>query len=435
MSAPRRVLHVDMDAFFVSVELLRNEHLRHRPVVVGGTGRRGVVAAASYEARAYGVHSALPTAVARQRCPDAVFLRGDHEHYREVSGRVMAIFRRYSPTVEPLSLDEAFLDIAGTTHLFGGARRLADDLRAAVFAEEGLWCSVGIAPNKFLAKLASEAAKPKASPHGPVPGPGVRLIEPADVTPFLRPLPIGDLWGVGKSTQAKLERIGVGTVGDLADTDVSVLMRCVGSSLGRHLSELAHGIDDRPVVSKRDPKSISHEMTYPVDVYDRARLEVDLLRLSDDVSVRLRAEATSAKRVVLKIRFGDFRTWTRQETVTAANGVTSRRQIAGIAKSLLAAIDVSDGVRLIGVGVGELVSPGDHDLPEQLTLAGLGDDGEGGSAGADERQEWGVADEAVAKIRERFGADAIGPASLVSKRSQGNAPDQPWGPDANSTKG
>lgn len=432
MATPRQVLHVDMDAFFVSVELLRNEHLRNTPVVVGGTGRRGVVAAASYEARAYGIHSALPTAIAKQRCPQATFLAGDHQHYHEVSERVMEIFSRYSPVVEPLSLDEAFLDIGGTAHLFGGPQALAEDLRARVLSQEHLHCSVGVAPNKFLAKLASEAAKPTVSRRGPLPGPGVVIVQPDEIEAFLRPLGVGELWGVGKTTQAKLERIGVVTVGDLADTDVAVLERSIGVATGQHLFALAHGIDDRPVVKSRAPKSISHEMTYADDVYDRAHLERDLLKLSDDVAVRLRSQSGGARRVVLKIRFGDFRTWTRQQTVSNPKGIVSRRQIAGIAKTLLDTIDISDGIRLIGVGVCEFGADGDRERPVQLSLAGFGADGDEARVDADERQEWDLADDAIAEIRARFGDEAIGPASLLSGQNRARIPKQPWGPDRES---
>jgi DNA polymerase-4 len=296
MSAhPAHILHVDMDAFYVSVELLRRPELRGRPVIVGAKGPRGVVAAASYEARAYGVHSAMASVRATRLCPQATFLSGDHAHYAAASRRVMQVFRDTTPLVEPLSLDEAFLDVRGATRLLGDPLTIARGIRQRILDEEGLTCSVGVAPNKFLAKLASEAAKPKASPHGPVFGPGIHLVEPGQELAFLHPLPSRALWGVGPQTQKVLDRLGVRTVGDLAAIDEATLVNALGDAHGRHLWRLSHAIDDRPVVPDAAVKSISHEETFAVDLTDPERLAVEALRMADAVATRLRASSVAGR--------------------------------------------------------------------------------------------------------------------------------------------
>lgn len=409
----RTILHVDMDAFFVSVELLRRPELRGRPVVVGGTGARGVVAAASYEARAYGVFSAMPSARARRLCPDAVFLPGDHAHYAAVSGRVMAIFRSYTPLVEPLSLDEAFLDVTGARRARGDGARIARDVRRAVHEAEGLTCSVGVARTKHVAKLASEAAKPRATPTGPVTGSGVHVVAPAAEPAFLRPLPARALWGVGPATLARLERLGVRTVGDIADLPEPALVAALGRGAGRHLHLLARGIDPRPVEPEVPARSISHEETFPVDVRDRQRLAREVVRMADAVAGRLRASGRAARTVTLKVRFAGFRTITRSVTVPVP--VDEGPALARAAGDLLAAIDIGPGVRLLGVAASGLVE-GDA---RQLSF----DDAAGPS--------WHEASGAVDAIRERFGDRAIGPASAlgaeglrVKRRGEGQ-----WGPD------
>ena len=243
----RTILHVDMDAFYVSVELRRRPDLVGQPVVVGGSGPRGVIAAASYEARRYGVRSALPSVTARRLCPNAVFLPGDHALYASVSADVHRIFETVTPYVEPLSLDEAFLDVSGALRANGSGERMAKALRQRIYDELQLWCSIGVAPNKFLAKLASVAAKPRATPDGVRPGRCVLVVAPGEELAFLHPLPVAALWGVGPATLTKLERLGIKTVGELAHIGEPALTASLGEGQGRHLFALSWGRDQRPV--------------------------------------------------------------------------------------------------------------------------------------------------------------------------------------------
>lgn len=412
----RTILHVDMDAFYVAVELLRRPELRGRPVVVGGAGRRGVVAAASYEARAHGVFSAMSSVRAQQLCPDAVFLPGDHQTYAAVSARVMAIFRSVTPLVEPLSLDEAFLDVTGARRSLGPGRVVAEHLRERVRREEGLECSVGVAPSKFLAKLASGAAKPTASPSGPIPGPGVLEVAPGHELEFLHPLPVSKVWGVGPVTLEKLRRLGVSTVGDLARLPVTTLVASLGRASGTHLHQLANGIDPRPVEPDVAPKSISHEETYRHDLVDRRRIDQELVRQGDAVAARLRARELRGRTVTVKVRFADFRTITRSITLPAP--VDTAPDITRAAKELVAALDLTPGVRLLGVGVTGLVDG----TVEQLTLDSLAES---------PAPSWSDASAAVDQIRQRFGESAIGPATAVSPSGLRvvRRGAQQWGPD------
>lgn len=410
-AAHRTILHVDMDAFFVSVELRRRPELVGQPVVVGGTGPRGVVAAASYEARRYGVHSALPSAVARRRCPHAVFLPGDHELYARVSGEVHDIFDRYTPLIEPLALDEAFLDVSGAIRLFGEGREIAERIRADVRAELDLGCSVGVAPNKFLAKLASVAAKPRATPERIIPGPGVVEVAPGHELEFLHPLPVSRLWGVGPVTLEKLDRLGIRTVGDLARLDARALAGSLGTASAAHLVALANGIDARPVEVSRDPKSIGHEETYPHDRHDVDELHRELVRLSDAVAARLRRHGTGARTLTLKVRFAGFHTVTRSTTLTDA--VDTAPELVAALDPILHQLDVGRGVRLLGVSTSNFAAPS-----RQLSLLD-GPTEPDRTAGA------------IDEIRERFGASAIGPASSIGtwglrvvRRGA-----QQWGPD------
>ncbi len=412
------ILHVDMDAFFVSVELLDHPELRGHPVVVGGTGNRGVVAAASYEARSYGVHSAMPSVTARRLCPQATFLPGRHSRYGEVSRQVMAIFADVTPAVEPLSLDEAFLDVSGAVRLLGPPTQIAALIRRRVLEEEGINCSVGVAPNKFLAKLASQRAKPTASPQGPVPGPGVLEITPDGILAFLHPLDVSALWGVGPATLEKLRRLGISTVGDLSRLPVESLVAALGNASGRHLHRLSHGLDDRPVVTDLAPKSVSHEETFATDLYSLEEIHPELVRMADSVGARLRNNGLSGRTVGLKIRYSDgFRTLTRSTTLQ--DPTDDGHVILETARRMLEQLDVTPGVRLVGVGMSNL----DTGAARQLTLDEVEVEGD---AGRDK------ANQAVDEIRRRFGARSIGPATLVDHAGVRTfeVGQQQWGPDA-----
>jgi DNA polymerase IV len=408
----RWILHVDMDAFFVAVEVLDDPSLRGKPVVVGGDGMRGVVAAASYEARMFGVHSAMPSTRAKRACPHAVFLPGRYWRYQEVSEQVFDVFRSFSPLVEGISLDEAFLDVTGAVRLFGPPPSIAAQVRARVREELNLSCSVGVAPNKHLAKLASEAAKPRASLRGVDPGLGVKVVAPGEEVAFLHPLPVGALWGVGPATRTKLERLGVRTVGDLAALPVTTVVGALGEAVGRHLHELAWGRDDRAVVPESAPKSVGHEETFAADHHDLETLRREAVRMADAVAGRLRHHGLVARTVQVKVRFSDFHTITRAVTLPAP--VDDGPAVARAAKDLLGAVDPTQGVRLLGVSVTGLADGGTR----QLTL----DD----AAGAG----WDEASGAVDRIRSRFGSAAIGPAAVVGPdglrvKRRG---DQQWGP-------
>lgn len=407
-------LHVDMDAFFASVELRRHPELIHEPVVVGGTGDRGVVAAASYVARSFGIFSAMPTTRARRLCPHAVFLPGDHAYYGEVSEQVMAIFHDVTPLVEPLSLDEAFLDVRGALHGEDIAPQIARAIRDRVSETMQLTCSVGVATNKFLAKLATDRAKPRPSATGPVFGSGVHVVEAGGELDFLHPLPVRDLWGVGPATGTKLSRMGIETVGDLAAQPERHLTSALGKAVGTHLHRLAHARDERPVEVGREAKSIGHEETFPRDLTDRDRLGRQLIRMADAVGGRMRDAGVAGRTLTVKVRFADFTTITRSSTLQEP--LDGGLAIARAAERLLDAVDIDPGVRLLGVSMSQLGEV----TAEQLSL----DDLVGGSVSD--------ADDVVGEIRGRFGGDAIGPATLsrpasgLSRLKQGQ---QQWGPD------
>ena len=420
VSSPRRVIHVDMDAFFVSVELLDHPELVGRPVLVGGSGPRGVVAAASYEARSYGVFSAMSSSTARRLCPHAVFIDGRHGRYAEVSAEVMSIFGRCTPLVEPLSLDEAFLDVTGSERAFGSAREIAARIRSEVLGELGLTCSVGVAPNKFLAKLATGTAKPTATPTGPAFGLGIAVVPPGGELDFLWPLPVSSVWGVGPRTLERLVRLGVSTIGDLAAIPLAALTASVGNASGRHLHELSWGRDDRPVVAGAAPKSVSHEETFAHDRHDTDELRTELARMADAVSARLRAANLAGRTVSIKVRFASFETISR--SITGADPMDDATELLAAATGLLDSIDVSHGVRLIGLAAGNLV---DGSI-RQLRL--LAPDAPDGGAPVDRTRVNSTIDE----IRDRFGAGSIGSARLVdgSGLRRFTHGQQQWGPTA-----
>ncbi|MDB5294025.1 MAG: dinB [Phycisphaerales bacterium] len=309
----RAILHVDMDAFFASVEQLDDPALRGRPVLVGHDGPRGVVAAASYESRVFGCRSAQPVAVAKRLCPHAVVVPGRFWRYREVSAQVFELMHAVTPLVQPLSIDEAFLDVTGSVRLLGDPVHIARTLKDRIKATTGLTGSIGVAPNKFLAKLASDMDKPD----------GLTVITAADAERVLAPLPVGRIFGVGPQTEKRLAGIGVRTIGDLVTIDPAVLARRVGDDETDRYRRLARGLDDRPVVPDRDAKSIGQEQTFGRDLTDPDAVRAVLLRQAEEVGRRLRKHAFRARGVVVKIRFGDFQTVTRRTTLPQATDATN----------------------------------------------------------------------------------------------------------------
>ncbi len=383
------ILHVDLDAFYASVEQLDAPELVGRPVIVGGLGPRGVVAAASYEARRFGVHSAMPMGRARRACPDGVFLAPRFEVYGDASRSVMRILRSFTPLVEPLALDEAFLDVAGARRLHGTGPEIASAIRARVRAETGLVASVGVATTKHVAKLASEAAKPD----------GLVVIEPGAELDFLHPLDVGRLWGVGPATRRRLEALGVATVGELARLPEDVLVGALGGAQGHHLHALAWNRDERAVVPTREAKSIGHEETFPRDVRDREQLVRDLLRIADRVGARLREAGRIGRTVQLKLRYADFRTITRSRTLPDPTDVGA--QIGTVARDLLDAVELGNGVRLLGVSVQQLE-------PARAVQARLPlDESEPGPEVDPALARHAAVERSVDAVRERFGDDAV----------------------------
>jgi DNA polymerase-4 len=389
------ILHVDMDAFYASVEVRRQPELRGRPVIVGGGGSRGVVTSASYEARSYGVHSAMPMLRARRLCPQAAVVPPDFDAYQQASAGVMAVFRHVTPLVEPISLDEAFLDVSGAVRRLGPPRQIAELIRARIEDEQQLTCSVGVAPSKFVAKLASAHCKPD----------GLLVVPRDEVVRFLHPLPVAALWGVGERTEEALTRLGLHTVGDLAQTPVTTLQRALGPAVGGHLGALAWGRDERPVVPHEPDKSIGAEETFPRDVDDPAVIHRELLRLAERTAARLRAAGQVGRTVSIKVRFADFTTITRARTLHSATDVGQTIYLT--ARTLFDALGLQRArLRLVGVRVEGLCDA--QTQPEQLVLGAP-------------PQGWREAEQAIDRAVRRFGRGAVQPAALINQQNEDGA--------------
>ncbi len=386
MRPAESILHVDLDAFYAGVEVLKDPSLRGKPVIVGGTGPRGVVASASYEARAYGVRSAMPAVRARRLCPDGVFLSSDFEAYRAHSNRFREVLRSFTPLVEAISLDEAFLDVGGATRLFGSPMEIGTRIRAGVAAEVGVTCSVGVAATKFVAKLASDGCKPDGLLHVPA----------GETLAYLDPLPVGRLWGVGEKTAELLGRMAIRTIGDLGRTPRGVLERLLGDQAARHLSELTAGTDTRDVVPYEPPKSVGHEETFERDLDDPVEILRELLALSGRVAARLREDGYRARTVTLKARLANFTTLTRSRTLGQPTDIGA--DLYHVASELFRGLPGERRrYRLLGVQATGLVEAG----AEQLALL-HGD-------------RWGDVERALDRISGRFGQGAARPAALLDR--------------------
>ncbi|QDU82126.1 DNA polymerase IV [Polystyrenella longa] len=390
------ILHIDMDAFYASVEERDQPELIGKPVIVGYSSEgRGVVCAANYEARTYGVHSAQPMVTARRLCPNGVYIRPRHQHYAEVSRQIRAIMESYTPLVEPLSLDEAFLDVTGSEQLFGSSIEIGHKIKQQIQDEVNLVASVGVAPNKYLAKIASDLNKPD----------GFCVVDPNRVQEFLDPLAVSRLWGVGKVSQKTFKQLGIKTIGELRQVPDSYLERKFGK-FGTHLWRLAHGIDERKVQPDHQAKSISHETTFSNDVSDPKVLKMWLLEQTEQVARRMRRNQLFGKTVNLKIRFSDFQTFTRAQSLPHATQTT--QEIWEIAAMLLEekAPSRSLPVRLLGIGMSHLHG----ESQRQLSLFG-----------EDDHQKLNRLDETTDAIRERFGTSAVQRAlrlELPAKRTE-----------------
>lgn len=384
----RWIIHIDMDAFYAAVEQRDNPELLGHPVIVGGLSGRGVVATASYEARKFGVHSAMSMAEARRRCPQGVFLVPDHRRYSDVSAQIRSILDRYSPIIEPLSLDEAFLDVTGMERLFASPIEIAKKIKEEIRGQLHLTASAGVASNKFLAKLASDLQKPD----------GLVFIAPGDASKVLENLPVNKLWGVGEVTAAALIKKGIRTVGQLAATDGRVLELLIGRS-AQELLKLARGEDDRPVVPEQSPKSVGNEETFDTDLTQWEDIETELLALADKVGWRLRHLGLAGRTITVKIRFASFRTVTRSRTLEDATNLDG--VLFQIAKELYKTVTVTEGIRLLGLTAGNLQIAG-----SSISLF-------------DETQEKQAAlYKTVDELKARFGDKAVKKGRLVSAWNQ-----------------
>jgi len=387
------ILHVDMDSFFVEVERLHNPSLIGIPVAVGGSGQRAVIASASYEARGFGVRSAMPVGEARRRCPSLTVVNPEHGRYGEVSSHVFEIMRSITPVVEGISIDEAFLDVSGLRLHHSTVEEIGESIRIAIRSEVGIPSSVGIASTKFVAKLASKHAKPD----------GLLRIPAGTELDFLHPLDVAELWGVGEATRAGLSDLGIRTIGDVADTPVRLLEAGVGRAAAEHLSALAHADDSRPVEGGAAARSISSESTFERDLVDLDVIEREVLRLCDQVAARLASAHLSGHTITLKVRFGDFSTISRSSRRPVPVGHTI--EIWDTAGGLLTRAGIGRrSVRLLGIAVSDLI---DVDDVRQLTF------------GAERRD---AAAEAVDEVRERFGASAVIPARIAPRGGDHSGP-------------
>lgn len=412
---PRDILHLDMDAFYASVEAVDNPALKGKPVIVGGSERRGVVCAASYEARKFGVHSAQPTAAARRLCPHGIFLPVRMGRYREVSETIFGIFRRFTPLVEAISLDEAFLDVTASTRLFGPPAEIAGKIKAAVRQESQLTVSAGVASNKLVAKIASDLRKPD----------GLTIVPGGTEREFLAPLPVGKLWGVGTVTQAALHRMGVETIGDLSRVGTEMLAKKFGKN-GILLHELSLGIDEREVLPEQEAKSIGREETYPEDLADMEAIRKELLSVATRVAARMRAEGHKGRTATLKVKYHDFTLITR--AVTLAGATDDGGEIYRCIVALLPKTEAGKRpIRLLGISMSNLSGGQGETVPGragQLPLFGAPRDRETGASersspprGSREKKE--KLNHAVDRIREKFGKKGIRPAALLDRDDPG----------------
>jgi DNA polymerase-4 len=378
------ILHVDMDAFYASVAELDHPEYKGKALVVGA-GARGVVLSANYEARKFGIRAAMPVGRAKRMAPHAIFIAPEHHRYSEISERVMAIFHSYTPLVEPISLDEAFLDVTGSQKLFGTGREIAAKIREQVEKEEGITCSVGLAQSKFIAKLASQHCKPN----------GMLEIKSDRILEFLHPLPVRAIWGVGPKTAESLERLGLHTVSDIAHTPRATLIRALGESTGASLYELAWGRDYRDVIPDEPEKSIGNEETFSEDLDNPEEILREFLRMTEKATARLRERSLFAKTISIKIKFADFSSLTRSKTVPIA--IDNTHDTYEVVKALYLALR-NDGarIRLVGVSLSQL----QEGAPVQLEL------------GARERG-WREADTAIDRAQARFGRGSVRPGRLI----------------------